>query len=195
VSDIQVVHACRNKALRSEVEDLSKRGTAAQQLHDKLRRQLADAEADLAQVQQLVDVTEQAQQQAAALAEQLRLHDDAEELAISEAEKQLQAILLTKQQAHASEQQQNSSTQHACHLTGDEASAILEQLAKVCDAAGAASSCPKSSAAEEANSSNWSVLLQQVQQLQVGNAEQFRQCMLANHHLEQLQPGASWTQD
>jgi hypothetical protein len=172
------LHACRNKALRSEVEDLSKRGTAAQQLYDKLRRQLADAESELAQLQQLVDVTEQAQQQAAALAEQLRLHDDAEELAVREAEKQLQRLMLTQQQADTIEQQQHCGVHSTCHLVEDEAATVLQQLLRICETAGPAGAT---------DASNWLALLHQVQQLQASNAEQFKQCMLANYQLEHLQ--------
>jgi hypothetical protein len=49
---------------------------------------------------------------------------------------------------------------------------------KICDAAGAA---------QETDASTWLALLHKVQQLQADNAEQFKQCMLANHQLEHLQ--------
>lgn len=184
--------ACRNKALRSEVEYLSKRGTAAQQLHDKLNRQLVDVAAELAQLQQLVDATEQAQQQAAALAEQLRLHDDAEALAVSEAEKQLQACMLARQEVGILEQQvpqppcRHCSTQDACSMAKDEAALVLEQLKGLFLAAGVPEACPAGSIEQETPDSRWQALLQQVQQRQASNIVQFKQCMLANQQLGQV---------
>jgi hypothetical protein len=175
------LHAYRNKALRSKVEHLFERGTAAQQLHGKLKRQLADAESEVAQLQQLVDVTEQAQQQVAALAEQLRLHGDAEELAVREAEKQLQRLMLThQQQADTVEQQQHCGVQNSCRLAEGEAATILEQLYML-------GICAAEGDAQESDASKWLALLQQVQQLQANNAEQFKQCMLANYQLQHLQ--------
>lgn len=190
------------------MENLSKRGTASQQLHGKLLRQLTNAASELAQLQQLVGATEQAQQQAAALAEQLRLHDDAEDLSVREAEKQLQAWMLTQQRMSGNSDKQpapqlqaldalvmNCSGHRACVMAEGEATTILQQLAMVCDVAGATHSGPLSSAAEEAHGSRWAPLLQQVQRLQISNTEQFKQCMFANNQLWQLQEAPHASQD
>jgi hypothetical protein len=190
------LRTCRNKAMKSEVEDLSKRGTAAQQLHDKLTKQLADVATELAKLQELVDTTEQAQQQATALAEELRLHDDAEALALSEAEKQVQTYMLMQQQAGIGRQQapepqllhqqlnRHCGARSACGMAEEEAAAALKQLLGLFDAAGVIPcSCPASSASERTQDSSWQALLQQVQQLRASNAVLFKQCVLANHQL------------
>jgi hypothetical protein len=186
------------------VADLSKRGAAAQQLHDKLQKQLADVAAELAQLKQLTDTTEQVQQQAASLAEQLRLHDDAEALAVSEAKKQLQAWMLAQQHSGPSEKQaiqqqalqpmhphQFCSTQAACDEVEDEVANVLGQLFTVFNAAGMLRGCPAGSTDEEAHDSRWAALLQQVQQLQASNIAQFKQCLLANHQLSRVVEASS----
>lgn len=92
-------HCRRNRAARDELESCSKRGTAAQQQHAKLQRQLADATAQAALLQQLIAVEQETTQQAMSLAEQLQLQDDAEELALSEAPKQLEQLQRPQQSA------------------------------------------------------------------------------------------------